>query len=129
MRKWMILMTMTLSLTMVTGCKEYDTWSELEEIERLIKNLQIKQMLDSLGFDSIPGEVVSMDSTIVKTITLDSIPQNMVKTIIQKHLLEGHEYWTITAAGKNMGGTGITHSESCWCKRRKQNAVISNNNE
>ena len=94
-----------LLLTMVSGCKELDKLAELDEIESLLERMNAAHGGDSL------------DMTLYDSITFDSVHKMM--TVIKKVRLEGHDYWTIVGVGERMGGTGITHSESCWCHRFK----------
>lgn len=108
-----------LLLTMVSGCKELDKLAELDEIERMLEKMQSLSIKDSLRIDSALSYTDLTDSVIYVTVAFDSLQKNSMQTIIKKVKLEGHDYWTIVGVGENMGGTGITHSESCWCRRFK----------
>ncbi len=108
-----------LLLTMVSGCKELDKLAELDEIENLLERINAAHGGDSLRVDSSLAMTEMTDMTLYDSITFDSVHKNMMMTVIKKVRLEGHDYWTIVGVGERLGGTGITHSESCWCRRFK----------
>ena len=108
-----------LLLTMVSGCKELDRMAELDEIERLLARMNAAPGGDSLRVDSALAMTDMADMTLYDSISFDSVHKNTMTTVIKKVRLEGHDYWTIVGVGERMGGTGITHSESCWCHRFK----------
>ena len=111
------IMAAFLLLTMVSGCKELDRLAELDEIERLLEKMNTSSDGDSLRVDSALAMTDVKDMTMYDSITFDTVHKMM--TVIRKVRLEGHDYWTIVGVGERMGGTGITHSESCWCNRFK----------
>lgn len=117
MKSLINMMAAFLLLTMVSGCKELDKLAELDEMAGLLENMQLSPFGDSLRIDSalIMSDVV--DTPLCDSVTVDSVPKNTMLTVIKKVKLEGHDYWTIVGVGERMGGTGITHSESCWCNR------------
>lgn len=117
MKSLLIIITAFLVLTTISGCKELDKLAELEEIERLLAEMQNNLIDDSLRLDSIKTLAETPFSTKYDTICFDSLQKNTMQTAIKKVRLEGHDYWIIVGMGKQMGGTGITHSESCWCTR------------
>ena len=117
MRSMISIMAAFLLLTLVSGCKELDRLAELDEIERLLEKMNTSSDGDSLRVDSALAMTDVKDMTMYDSITFDTVHKMM--TIIRKVRLEGHDYWTIVGVGERMGGTGITHSESCWCNRFK----------
>ena len=117
MRSMISIMAAFLLLTMVSGCKELDRLAELDEIERLLEKMNTASDGDSLRVDSALAMTDVKDMTMYDSITFDTVHKMM--TVIRKVRLEGHDYWTIVGVGERMGGTGITHSESCWCNRFK----------
>ena len=117
MRSMISIMAAFLLLTMVSGCKELDRLAELDEIERLLEKMNTASDGDSQRVDSALAMTDVKDMTMYDSITFDSVHKMM--TVIRKVRLEGHDYWTIVGVGERMGGTGITHSESCWCNRFK----------
>ena len=117
MKSLISIMVAFLLLTMVSGCKELDKLAELDEIESLLERMNAAHGGDSLRVDSALAMTDMADMTLYDSITFDSVHKMM--TVIKKVRLEGHDYWTIVGVGERMGGTGITHSESCWCHRFK----------
>ena len=117
MKSLISIMVAFLLLTMVSGCKELDKLAELDEIESLLERMNAAHGGDSLRVDSALAMTEMADMTLYDSITFDSVHKMM--TVIKKVRLEGHVYWTIVGVGERMGGTGITHSESCWCHRFK----------
>lgn len=117
MKSLISMMAGFLLLTMVSGCKELDKLAELDEMAGLLENIQLSPFGDSLRIDSALVLTDVVDTPLYDSVTVDSVPENTMLTVIKKVRLEGHEYWTIVGVGERMGGAGITHSESCWCNR------------
>ena len=102
-----------------TGCNALNELEDLKEIEQMLSQMQYDSLYAPPLINSIKELAPATDSIKTGIVTIDSLPHNSMQTTIRKVKLDGHDYWTITAMGYNMGGAGITHSESCWCKRIK----------
>lgn len=118
MRKILITLTAAVLTFALSGCNYLDKLAEIEELTSMMERMGIEQQKDSLDADSVSTlniqDSVIYDAVSIKT---DSMRQNIVQTAIKKVRLEGHDYWTIVGVGEKGGGTGITHSESCWCRK------------
>ena len=112
-----IVFLMAALLLTTSGCNELNQLADLQEIEDLLAQMQRDSLYDPPLIRSIQELAPTTDSVITESVTFDSLPQNTLLTTFKKVKLDGHDYWTITTVGGNMGGAGITHSESCWCRR------------
>ena len=110
------LLAVALLLT-TTGCNELNQLADLEEIEKLLAQMERDSCYEPPLISSIMELVPTTDSIKTDFVTFDSLPPNTLQTTFKKVRLDGHEYWIIATMGHDMGGAGITHSESCWCKR------------
>ena len=109
MMKSLLSLSVILVLTSTLyGCHDLDKVTKTEDIEKLMGKLR-NGTVDFNALDD--GIAIQKDS-----ITIDSISQKPIQMMVKKIVLEGHDYWTMTISGKDGGGAGITHSESCWCK-------------
>lgn len=117
--KTMTCLIIATALMIMTGCKELDRVSQMDELEQLLAMMQNDSLDNISDIDSVAQQEIIGDTVLYDLVMVDSIPRNAMKTVIKQVTLKGHEYWTITAMGDNIGGAGITHSESCWCKRQK----------
>ena len=113
------MMAAFLLLAMVSGCKDLDRLTELDEIGRLLEKMDAAPDGGILRVDSALAMTDVVDIALYDSVTFDSVQGSTVTTVIKKVRLEGHDYWAIVGVGERMGGAGITHSESCWCSRFK----------
>ena len=122
MKKILIPITAAILTFSLTGCKELDKLSELEELAEKMGIPDISDQTDSLTAN-VAGTYSDIDSTVYDVVSFnaDSLNHYAIQTAIKKVVLEGHEYWTFVGVGERMGGVGITHSKSCKCKNEKKN--------
>ena len=113
----MVYLLATALLLTMTGCKELNQLAELEELERLMAQMQDDSLYNPPPINSMQELATQNDSIKTDIMTYAPLPPNTLQTTFKKVRLDGHEYWTIATMGHGMGGAGITHSESCWCKR------------
>lgn len=118
MRKILITITAAVLTFALYGCKDLDKLAEIEELASMMETMGMEQQNDSLDADSV-STFNGQDSVVYDAVSFktDSMSQSIVQTAIKKVKLEGHDYWTIVGVGEKGGGTGITHSESCWCRK------------
>ena len=93
MKKILIPITAAILTFSLTGCKELDKLSELEELAEKMGIPDISDQTDSLTAN-VAGTYSDIDSTVYDVVSFnaDSLNHYAIQTAIKKGVLEGHEY-------------------------------------